>query len=142
MTRKIIIITAAAGLSLCAGMALAHVSTPAASSLEARPVLGAEASAATPERVVFYGLPAANVPTTTQADLAGTAMGTSGVVSQAAASQAAAAQAAAAQAGGVGDIGGSTANAQGFQGRGYGGWRGSAMNGAPGCGRAGVRFGN
>ncbi|KYG11262.1 hypothetical protein BE21_57930 [Sorangium cellulosum] len=132
MTRKIIIITAAAGLSLFAGMALAHVSTPAAASLEARSVLGAEASAATPERVVFYALPAANVPTTTQADLAGAAIGTSGVVSQAAV----------AQPGGIGNIGGSTANAQGFQGRGYGGWGGNAMSGAPGCGRAGVRFGN
>ncbi|AGP33856.1 hypothetical protein [Sorangium cellulosum] len=135
MTRKII--TAAAALSLFAGMALAHVSTPAASSLEARSVLGAEASAATPEGVAFYGFPAANVPTTTQVDLAGIASGTSGVVSQAAV-----AQAAVAQAGGIGDIGGSTANAQGFQGRGYGGWRGNAMNGASGCGRADVRFGN
>ncbi|KYF59929.1 hypothetical protein BE04_18420 [Sorangium cellulosum] len=140
MTRKII--TAAAALSLFAGMALAHVSTPAASSLEARSVLGAEASAATPEGVAFYGFPAANVPTTTQVDLAGIASGTSGVVSQAAVAQAAVAQAAVAQAGGIGDIGGSTANAQGFQGRGYGGWRGNAMNGASGCGRADVRFGN
>ncbi|WP_437999296.1 hypothetical protein WMF26_04635 [Sorangium sp. So ce185] len=130
MTRKII--TALAGLSLFVGMALAHASTPAASSMKARPVLGAEASAATPERVAYYGYPAANVATTTQVGLAGIAIGTSGVVSQAAV----------AQAGGIGNIGVSTANAQGFGGRGIGGWRRIAMNDAPACSRADVLFDN
>ena len=131
MTRKII--TAITGLSLFAGVAMAHASTPAASSLRARSVLRAEASAATPERVAYYGFPAANVATTTQVGLAGIAIGTSGAVSQAAV----------AQAGGIGNIGVATANAQGFQGRGsYGGWRRVAMNDAPASGRADILFDN
>ncbi|WP_437318068.1 hypothetical protein [Sorangium sp. So ce385] len=128
MTSKII--TALAVLSLFVGMALAHATAPAASGLKARSVLGAEASAATPETVAFYGSPAADVATTTQVDPAGIAIGASGVVSQAAV----------APAGGIGNIGVSTTNAQGFQGGGYGAWRSIAMNGAPACGRADVLF--
>lgn len=131
MARKII--TAITGLSLFAGVAMAHASTPAASSLRARSVLRAEARAATPERVAYFGFPAANVATTTQVGLAGIAIGTSGVVSQAAV----------AQAGGIGNIGVATANAQGFQGRGgYRGWRRVAMNDAPASGRADILFDN
>ncbi|XXX78201.1 hypothetical protein WMF30_05465 [Sorangium sp. So ce134] len=128
MARKII--TAVTGLSLFVGVAMAHASTPAASSLKARSGIRAAASAATPERVAYYGFPAANVATTTQVGLAGIAIGTSGVVSQAAV----------AQAGGIGNVGVATANAQGRGG--YGGWRRVAMNDAPASGRADILFDN
>ncbi|WP_433933508.1 hypothetical protein AB3662_04080 [Sorangium cellulosum] len=128
MARKII--TAVTGMSLFIGVAMAHAATPAASNLKARSGLRAEASAATPERVAYYGFPAANVATTTQVGIAGIAIGTSGAVSQSAV----------AQAGGIGNFGLAAANAGGY--RGYGGWRRVAMNDAPAPGQADVLFDN
>ncbi len=136
MSRKII--TAISGMSLFVGVAMAHASTPAASSLKSLSGLHLEASAATPERVAYIGMPAANVATTTNVGLAGIAIGTSGTISQASV----------AQAGGFGNVGVAAANAQGGRGfghgrgYGYGGWRRIAMNEAQESGRADILFDN
>ncbi|WP_437781650.1 hypothetical protein [Sorangium sp. So ce1097] len=129
MARKII--TAITGMSLFVGVAMAHAATPATSNLRARTAAHAEASAATPERVAYYGFPAANVATSTQVGIAGIAIGTSGAVSQSAVNQA----------GGFGNLGLATANAGGFR-YGYGGWRRVAVNDAQAPGHADVLFDN
>ncbi|WP_437877120.1 hypothetical protein [Sorangium sp. So ce513] len=129
MARKII--TAITGMSLFVGVAMAHAATPATSNLRARTALHAEGSAATPERVAYFGFPAANVATSTQIGIAGIAIGTSGAVSQSSVNQA----------GGFGNIGVATANAGGFR-HGFGGWRRVAMNDAQAPGHADVLFDN
>ncbi|WP_437930947.1 hypothetical protein WMF37_17500 [Sorangium sp. So ce291] len=121
-------------MSLFVGGAMAHASTPAASNLKALSGVHADARVATPERVAYFGMPAANVATTTQVGLGGIAINTSGNI----------AQSAVAQAGGFGNVGLATANAQGGHGRGfgygYGGWRRTAMNEGPASGQADILF--
>ena len=129
MARKII--TAITGMSLFVGAGMAHASAPAASSLKALSGLQAEASSATPGRLAFYGMPGANVATTTNVGISGVAIGTSGAV----------ANAGVANAGGFGNLGVATANA-GMFGRGFGGHRRVALIDAPVSSRADILFDN